>query len=82
MEGSSYIQRNLPRSYCLSLFYYIPVDSSLVFGFHIFTPIYPPMPETTAITANVNKYESNILINSIKLDILFPPFLQKHMKSS
>ena len=43
--------------------------SDFSFGFHTLTPTYPPIPDTTAITANVKRYENTILKNSIKFAI-------------
>lgn len=53
--------------------YFSLTDSvTLTLGFHTFTPTKPPIPETTAITAKVRRYERTILKNSIKFAIYYP----------
>ena len=55
--------------FLLKRFHYSSNFSDFVFGFQHFTPINPPTPATTTITANVKRYDNVILINSIKFAI-------------
>lgn len=48
---------------------YSLTSSTFPFGFQHFTPINPPMPDTTIITAKVKRYDKVILKNSIKFAI-------------
>ncbi len=54
--------------------------STFALGFHTLTPIKPPMPDTTAITAKVKIYDRNILKNSIKFATTIPLFRKSHFQ--
>ncbi len=67
IKGAKSNKKTLHLFVILLFVYFTCSDFS--FGFHTLTPTYPPIPDTTAITANVKRYENTILKNSIKFAI-------------